>query len=111
MAAPAVHDGRVDKDVGALERIRFDIVALTADLQNGLDKQRVLLRSMRLVAYQAIARCRRMGGLLAHPFLQAFVAGQAYVGRLRQEQFFEFRLMGIMALRATTVLHGFMPAV
>jgi len=110
MAAPAVHDGRVDIDVGALERIRFDIVALTADLQNGLDKQLVLRRSMRFVANPAIARCGRMVGLLAHPLLQVFVTGQAHVGRLRQQQFGEFRLMGTMALRAESVLHGFMPA-
>lgn len=77
MAAPAVHDGRVDIDMGAPERIRFDIVALTAGLQNGLDEQLVLGRSVRFVAYQAIARCRRMGGLLAHPLLQVFVTGQA----------------------------------
>ena len=51
-----------------------------------------------------------MGGLLSHSFLKAFVTGQAHVGRLRQQQFAEFRLMGTMAFRAKTILHGFMAA-
>ena len=110
MAAPAVHDGGVDIDVGLLERIRLDIVALTADLQNGLDEQFFLRRSMRFVAYQAITRCGRMLGLFAHPFLQVFVTGQAHVGCLGQQQFPEFCLMGTVALRAETVLYWFMPA-
>ena len=77
MTASAVHCRRIDIDVGALERIRFDIVALTADLQNGLDEQCFLLRSMGFVAYHAIARCGRMVCLLAHPLLQVFVTGKA----------------------------------
>jgi hypothetical protein len=110
MATPAVHNGRVDIDMGRLKRIRLDIVALTADPQNRQDKKPFLRRSVRFVAYQAISRRGRMSGFLAYPLLEPFVTGQAHVGGLHQQQFAEFRLMGAVTLRAETVLHGFMPA-
>jgi len=67
MATRAVHDGRVDIDVGSLERIRIDIVALAAYPQNRLGEKLFFRRSMRFVTYQTIARCRGMSVLFVHP--------------------------------------------
>ena len=110
VAAPAVHGGCLDINVGLFERIRFHIVTLTAGIQNGLGEKRVLGRSVRFMAHQTITRCRRMHGLLPHPVLHGLMTGQAKIGRLGQQQFFEPRMMGAVALRAETVLNGFVPA-
>ena len=110
MAAPAVHDGRVDIDVGFLERVCLLVMALSAEGLDGLDQQPLFRRPMRFVARQAIPGCGRVHGFLAHPLLHALVTGKAYVGGICQQQFAEFRLMGTMALRAETVLYRLMPA-
>lgn len=100
MAAPAVHDGRVDIDVGALERVCLFIMALSAEGLDGLDHQPLFRGHMRFVACQAIPGCGGVHGFLAHPLLHALVTGKAHVGGLRQQQSAEFRLVGTMARRA-----------
>jgi len=90
MAAPAIHHGRVDRDVGFHEGVRLLIVALSAERRNRIGKQTRLRRGMRQVARQTIARCRRVLGVLVQPFPQVLVACQAHIRGLRQEQFGEF---------------------
>ena len=110
MAASAVHHRCFNINVGTFKRVGFKIVTLPAQRADAKSHQPLLRRSMRFVAYQAIPCSGRVRGFFAHPLLKVFVTGQAHVGRLRQQQFAEFRLMGTMALRAETVPHGFMPA-
>ncbi len=99
MAAPTVHDGRVDIDVGALERVCLLIMALSAERLNGLGQQPLFRGHMGFVACQAIPGRGGVHGFLAHPLLHALVTGKAQVGSLYQQQFAELRLVGTMARR------------
>ncbi len=85
MAAPAVHDGCVDIDVGALERVCLLVMALSAEGLDGLGQQPLFRRHMGFVAGQAIAGRGRVHGFFAHPLLHALVTGKAHVGGLRQQ--------------------------
>ena len=100
MAAPAVHDGCVDIDVGTLEGVCLLVMALSAERLDGLGQQPLFRGHMRLVACQAIPGCGRVHGFLAHPLLHALVTGKAQVGGLYQKQFAELRLVGTVAPRA-----------
>ena len=110
VAASAVHDGRVNVDMRGLERVRFHVVTLTAYGKDGLYEQPFFGRSMRLMADEAVAGRRGVHVFLVHPFLQCFVANHAHIGRLRQEQFGKFRLVGAVALGALAVNNGLVPA-
>src|SRR3990170_7344053 len=77
VALSAVHDRRLDVQVGLAERRARRVVAFEARGLNRLDQQGILGRGMRLVASQAVS-CRRLVGLvLLHPGLQVLVAGHA----------------------------------
>jgi hypothetical protein len=100
MAADAIHNGRVDRDMGFLERVPLLVMALSAERLDGFNQQPFFRRNVRLVTGQAIARRGRVRFFLAHSFLQALMARQAHIGGRRYQQFGHFGLMGTVALRA-----------
>lgn len=85
MAAHAIHDGRIDVDMGFFERISLHVVALSAEGLDSLHKQPRLRRIVRLVTGQAITRRGRVIGFLVHAVLQALVARQTHFRGLRQQ--------------------------
>ena len=108
MAFPAIHDRRLDIDVGAAEGFRLEIMALAAEWLYLLCQQRRLQGRMGLVASLTIPRRRGMYLFLAHPCFQIVMTGQAEIRAGCQKQPLQFCLMRAVALRTFTGCHRFM---
>lgn len=100
MAFPAIDHIRINADMGAGKRLRFQFVAFAADFLHRLIEQGRLGREMRLVTGQAIVLGWWMGLFLAHFFLEFLVTGQAEIRLHRQRQFVQSGFVRAVALGA-----------
>jgi hypothetical protein len=82
----AVHHGRLDVDVGFLERIVLYVVALTAERLDGKVEQTEFIRMVRLMALQTVVPGGFVHAFRIHLLGHFIVATQTQVGARCQEQ-------------------------
>ncbi len=104
MTGPAVHDGGLDIEMGLCERAAAEVVAVAAQRRERLSIQRGLLRKMRQMAFQAIARGRGVGPARFQFRLERFMTDKAQIGTFRQKKFGHLRFVRAVAL-GTFALH------
>jgi len=106
MAIPTIHYRGIDEEMGFAKGTPLGIMALNAEGLNLLGQQRSFGRRMGLVAPLAVSSSRGMGLLLFHLCFQIFMARQAQIRTLRQEEGIQFCLVRVVALGALRRGHG-----
>ena len=104
MAGRAVHDRGLDIQMGLRKRAAAEVMAVGAQRRERLRIQRGLLRKMRQMAFQAIARGRGMGPARFQFRLERFMTDETQIGAFRQKEFGHLRLVRAVAL-GTFALH------